>query len=214
MTTALKPVIFDFSMNRRDLEKVAQPYVWSCCDPWDLPIPFYKDASPSKARFPGGGKYYGMFNPPDTDGPGDIYVAVDVATRPQQERGRVWTFPGHKTDRSVAGITAHEMGHHVWFHKIRRPKRHDLRNIWIDLVVKTEKKITSYEPTYEEAFAEAARLFILNPDLLKNGRPRRYAFFTGDLKLTPLHDLPWADVLQNAPDHIFEAADKFACQES
>jgi hypothetical protein len=190
---------FYFGMSRRELETYARPYVFSAPALWNLPLPTYHDASPGVGRFPGGGTYFGMYDH------GRLYVAVDRATQPQEKRGRVWSYPGHKTDRTVAGIMAHEMGHHVWAVHCKREDK----LAWMG-VVKSGPPITSYEPTYEEAFAETCRLFIMNPDLLAAARPLRYAFVCQRLALRHVTELLWPVVLAGAPDHIVESAERFA----
>jgi hypothetical protein len=113
------------------------------------------------------------------------------------------TFPGHKTDRSAAGVPCHENGHHVYFNFQPRAGGRG----WRGIVAET-KPITSYEPSVGEAFAETLRLFHLNPDLLRCGRPERYEYLIG-LGLRPVVAVDWQTVLRHAPEHIVRAAEKF-----
>jgi len=69
--------------------------------------------------------------------------------------------------------------------------------------------VSSYEPNPSEAFAEAMKLFILNPDLLRAGRPLRYRFVTEVLSFRPVHDLSWREVLRHAHPKFFTAADQW-----
>jgi len=100
--------------------------------------------------------------------------------------GFCWSYPGYKADRTASGVCAHETGHHLqYILRIRKPEM-------------LGPKITSYEPTVNEAFAETARLFITNPDLLKVGRPLRWEYFVEELKLKHLELIPWCTVLKGA----------------
>ena len=153
-----------------------------------------------------------------------IFVNVDKSTKPVKVRGRIWSFPGHKTDRTAAGILAHETGHHASRILAERLYRKtmvatnasELMQLsigyykpWQALLEKT-KPITSYEPVPDEAFAETARLFILNPNLLRRGNPARYEFLTKELGLKPVVTYSWRKVLGSAPDFIYAAAEKYA----
>lgn len=113
--------------------------------------------------------------------------------------GYAWSYPGYKADLTAYGVTAHEVGHHV--QAVRRVLREDIR-----VVVNREPCVTSYEPTAAESFAEMMKLFITNPDLLRIGRPIRWAFLTSHLKLKPVDDRPWTDVLSAAHPLIVAAA--------
>ena len=55
--------------------------------------------------------------------------------------------------------------------------------------------------------AEAARLFITNPDLLKRGRPMRYEIFREHY--TPVVGHRWKTVLKNAHPKIITAAERW-----
>lgn len=130
-----------------------------------------------------------------------IWVNVRSTGYPTRTRSRVWTFPGHKTDRSAAGVPCHENGHHVWFNGRWRIKG------WRELI-REDKPITSYEPNPGEAYAETLRLFQLNPDLLRCGRPERYEFLVGT-GLRPVVEADWRTILHYAPEHIIRAAENF-----
>lgn len=142
-----------------------------------------------------------------------VYVNVEKSSMPAYFRGRMWSWPGYKTDRTATGITAHECGHHlvelIRNHELFPSKLSDRLLERFMPAIEGEKDLTGYAPVPEEHFAEAARLYILNPDLLKHGRPKRYAFFHDGLELNPIGG-PWRDMLQGAPGHIIEAAARFA----
>lgn len=97
--------------------------------------------------------------------------------------GFSWTFPGWKADLTALGVVAHEVGHYVHDQFRAIDTRH-----W-----RSEAPVTSYEPNHYESFAEAVKLFMTNPDLLRVGRPLRYATLTSILE--PPHLVPWRDVL-------------------
>ena len=118
---------------------------------------------------------------------------------------RAWSFPGYKADVTPVGVIAHEVGHHVDHLTDLRKK---FKTEW-ESVVQQEPAVTSYEPHPGEAFAEALRLFITNPHLLRLGRPKRYAFITHTLQLMPLHDEPWHVVLFHAHERFHEVARKW-----
>ena len=134
-------------------------------------------------------------------------VAVDVAGSrcPVKTPGYAWSFTGHKSDLTAPGILAHEVGHHVDY-CLGVTEEHRLRNRF-----RGEPSITGYDHgnTSSEMFAEMMKLFILNPDLLRQGRPRRYLFLTQTCGLRPAFDpdeYSWEDVLLFAHDKIISAA--------
>lgn len=219
-------MIYNFSMNKIDTYDLALTICKRFLEANGLPLPKLVIGPPPHAA--NEWQTYGLYIP--NDGPGTVYVNVAKATRPQRVRGRIWSFPGHKTDRTAAGILSHEIGHHVSLMCVRRGvqlpcvRRMQTTNLerptymtignykpWQDLL-KTTKPVTSYEPVPDEAFAETMRLFILNPDLLQLGRPMRYEFLTEHLKLDPVVTNTYREVLLNAPEFILDAASKFASE--
>lgn len=133
---------------------------------------------------------------------GCIWVNVEKAAMPSYKQSRSgYSFPGHKTDRTPAGILAHETGHHVG-----RVCRFDSSMSWFSMWI-TSKPVTSYEPTVEESFAETMRIFILNPGLLSRGSPRRFQYLI-DRGLKPLFELDY-DPLEFAPKHVKKSAAYF-----
>ena len=99
---------------------------------------------------------------------------------------------------TVAGVLAHEFGHYI-DDIFKNPSKK------IRKAIGSESCVTSYEPNTFEVFAEAFRLFVLNPELLKEGRPKRYSFFES-LGLKPVLLDNWEYVLGNAHPKIISAA--------
>jgi hypothetical protein len=142
---------------------------------------------------------------------GTLFVNVKKSRVPVKVPGFAWSFTGYKSDLTLPGVLAHEMGHHVHF---RLENRHPAAavfsrqlQVYIKTVVDAEPPVSGYEPNLHEAFAEMMRLFILNPMLLKEGRPKRYTLLADVLNLKPLHQVPWRDVLHHAHPKIIKAAE-------
>ena len=94
---------------------------------------------------------------------------------------RSWSHPHYFTDRTIYGVLHHEFGHYV--HELLGFPR-----------IPAEKKITSYEPDGRERFAETIKLFLGNPDLLREYDPKRYEKLLA-LGLKPLHQKPWKEIM-------------------
>lgn len=107
--------------------------------------------------------------------------------------GRLQSFPGNKTDRTIAGVLCHEVGHYIDFttrNEINLSmKFRDLYGV--------ENTITSYDLMDIERVAESFRLFILNPMLLKAGRPRTFEILNSYFK--PVHNWPWKLLFSHCP---------------
>lgn len=138
----------------------------------------------------------------------EMFVNLKRSRTPVKTPGFCWSFTGFKADLTAPGILAHEMGHHV--HNVLNPKFGEKDMIrMIRKCATNEVRVSSYEPNAYEVFAEAMRLFILNPELLREGRPVRWAMLNGDLDLKPIHSAPWRDVLQHAHPKIISAAESW-----
>ncbi len=135
---------------------------------------------------------------------GVVHVNVDHTATPVKVPGYRWSYPCYKSDVTAAGVVSHEIGHHVW--SCLRLRRED----WRAKVIH-EAKVTSYEPNWEEAFAESFRLFVLNPELLREGRPRRWEALLG-YGLKPTHAEPWRTILRNAHPKILSVAESWVRQ--
>jgi len=142
---------------------------------------------------------------------GVLFVNINRARPPTKTPGFAWSFTGFKADMTAPGILAHETGHHIHFEINKRidVKHQQVLINNLKLIAKHELPVSGYEPNPYEVMAEMCRLFILNPNLLRVGRPIRYVFLTQVLKLQPSHDVPWRDVLRNAHPKIISAAESW-----
>lgn len=146
-----------------------------------------------------------------------IWVDISLTSLPAYNKGRAWSWPGYKTDRTATGVLAHETGHFIeWLIRtgLKDGRGKPVERDWIQkrfsIAVKQEKPISGYKPhILEEAFAEAMRLYITNPDLLAAGRPLRYELIRWELGLIPVGG-PWREMLKEAPMHIRQASANFA----
>jgi hypothetical protein len=116
--------------------------------------------------------------------------------------GRQWSWPGYVVDRTPYGVLAHELGHHV-------DKQYGLRggfrsHVWRAL---DAKALTGYCPNDNEWFAELFRLFVTDPDLFRNLRPKIADLFFTDWPW-PAELRPWQAVLADSPRHINAAQNK------
>lgn len=131
-------------------------------------------------------------------GPGINICLVHCGTPCTNDQPRNWTWPGSTTDREPYGVVAHELGHHMdW---IASEKKGNYGGDYSSYVMEQsgEKPISGYSPNPWEWFAEMARLFITNPDLLRQLRPRTYAIFLERWK--PLIQTDWKTTLgENVP---------------
>ena len=122
---------------------------------------------------------------------------------------RNWSWPGYVVDRTPYGVVAHELGHHIdWLLSPNKATYYgDFSHILHAQA--REPPITSYAPNNAEWFAEIFRLFLTNPDLLAQIRPRTFELLTSEkigLKIrTPRN---WEDVLvsNDAPERTINAA--------
>lgn len=118
------------------------------------------------------------------------------------------SFPNHKTDSTAIGVLAHEVGHSVDYY-LRTKGVYLVRRY--KLITPLEPQVTSYDTTPLERVAEAMRLFILNPDLLRLGRPLSYDILRQHL--TPTVISPWHtayDTINNSSDKYIHWATQWA----
>lgn len=149
-------------------------------------------------------KYNGYYNYETIE----AFVNLKRSKVPVKNPGYCWSFPGYKSDLTCVGILTHEIGHHIHYMKmVNDPNIKKKEKVWKD-IMKREKPITQYDKgnTIEESIAEALKVFITNPDLLKEGRPLRYNFLTQEFNLKPLHNQPWKEVLKYADTKFISAA--------
>lgn len=120
---------------------------------------------------------------------------------PKRPTGYNWSTPGWKADRTPYGVVCHETGHHV----------HALRLVNVDITDwRDEPDVSGYEPNRTERIAEALKLMIGNPDLLRLGRPIRFRTLVL-AGLVPASDANWFDVLREhgAGERWIQAADNW-----
>lgn len=113
---------------------------------------------------------------------------------------RCWSHPHYFTDRTVYGVLHHEFGHYL--HEYLKFPR----------LPKGRKKITSYEPSASERFAETIKLFLGNPDLLREYAPERYDKLIA-IGLKPVTKKDWKTVMQEdgmSPRFVKRAKEKIA----
>lgn len=133
-----------------------------------------------------------------------IEINLNKCKQPVAVPGFSWSFTGYKADITPAGVLAHEIGHYIdWSVNWSYGKTMN----W-----KKSKAVSSYEPNDQESFAETMRLFILNPDLLKQGSPDRYQYLTKFLKFKPVISDTWEEVLIKAHPKFKSAAQNWIKQ--
>lgn len=112
---------------------------------------------------------------------------------------RCWSHPHYFTDRTIYGVLHHEFGHYL-HEQLKFPR------------LPKERQITSYEPNSGERFAETIKLFLGNPDLLKQYDPLRYAKLIA-LGLKPVETRSWKQVMEDdgmSPRFIKRAMEKIS----
>ena len=120
--------------------------------------------------------------------------------------GRQWSFPGYTVDRTPYGVVQHELGHHVDVVRGQKPGAY-----WSEFSTTVreaagEKPITSYCPNNAEWFAEMFRLFVTNPDLLLQLRPRTHRELRSCF--APVFSDTWRERLRDAPARTLAAAER------
>lgn len=139
------------------------------------------------------------------------YYRKDVITMCLERCGQIgrggpaWSYPGYIADRTPYGVMAHELGHHVDYHRseVKGP-------YWGEFSQEMrrrsgEARLTSYCPNDAEWFAEMFRLFCTNPDLLRRIRPETHLEMIA-AGLKPVEQRFWHVVLKNAPDRTLQMA--------
>lgn len=114
---------------------------------------------------------------------------------------RNWNWPASVTDREPFGVICHELGHHCdW--AIGKQKGEYFSDYSIDLEKRSgEAAITGYCPNPAEWFAEMFRLFVTNPILLQQIRPKTWELLRKDWN--PLPSKGWREELgPNVPPKI------------
>ena len=158
------------------------------CAANDLPVPAVEDADPKRWQF-GVCAYYRR----------DVVTINVQACAAVGFAGMQWSFPGHSVDRTPYGVIAHELGHHVDVLQAQTRRG----PYWSDFSCRVkdesgEEPLTSYCPNAAEWFAEMFRLYVTNPDLLLQLRPRTHAELAQRFK--PVFQDTWRERLAGAPD--------------
>ncbi len=138
-----------------------------------------------------------------------ININLKKSRTPVKNPGFQWSFTGSTADLTAPGILCHEVGHHIHSENGDRYYKNSGYVHKFFVHVQNEASVSGYEPNLYEAFAETMRLFILNPDLLKLGRPLRFGYFVDELKLQPLHEIPWKEILINAHPRLVSAVENW-----
>lgn len=107
-----------------------------------------------------------------------IQIDANKCGKPREGSPPFMSWPGHQYDDTVTGTVAHEIGHIAHWHVSDRITR--LRRKEIEVIAMAEPEvITAYEKkNADERWAEAMRLFILNPSLLKKRWPMRFEYLS------------------------------------
>ena len=114
-----------------------------------------------------------------------ITILPNKCARPAINPVRSWSFPHYFVDRTVLGVICHEFGHYL----------HE--QLGFPRIGKLGLQITRYEPNMHERFAETIKVFLTNPDLLKQYNPERYKYLTVKLKLKPVNTNDWKTQLEH-----------------
>lgn len=110
---------------------------------------------------------------------GTLTIMPNACSSPATNPIRSWSYPHYFVDKTVLGVICHEFGHYL-YELAGRPR-----------FGKLGLQITSYEPNMDERFAETIKIFLTNPDLLKQYNRERYDFLTVKLKLKPVYTADW-----------------------
>jgi hypothetical protein len=113
-------------------------------------------------------------------------------------------FIGQVYDKTPIGVIAQEYGYHVLesiCDKTEHPERtfRDIVFNWKSLCLEEKTVTLGGETSFKRDFADTIRLFILNPELLAKGRPKRFFFLINCLMLEYHCDLPWLNYQNNIP---------------
>lgn len=116
---------------------------------------------------------------------------------------RYGNFIASPNDCSVGGAMCHEIGH--FCHESMTDNVKNKLESWISDARTKEKAVNPYASSnIHEDIAETFRLFIMNPDLLKLGRPIRYDIMQQKLSYKPIHHVSYDLVLKNAGSEILK----------
>lgn len=146
--------------------------------------------------------YFGMYVPSRRA----VLVHVARTRVPTRTPGFSWSYPGYKADLTVLGVTAHELGHH-FDAMLRYPSS---RSRWY-IATSVTARVSSYEPSASESWAESFKLYVTNPSLLAEGRPERYEVIRS-LVPSIVETRHWREVLADAHPRFHSAAERWIAQ--
>lgn len=132
-----------------------------------------------------------------------VSICLEHCGRPCTDApGRNWTWPGSTTDREPYGVLAHELGHHCDY--LAGEKKGSYYSEYCGSVKDEsgEAGVSSYaDENPAEWLAEAFRLLVTNPDLLRQLRPRTYEILVR--RWTPVGPMDWRYCLgSNVPAKV------------
>ena len=96
------------------------------------------------------------------NGSRNIYINLELTTITSSRNN-----PAMIRENTITGTIIHEFAHYIHITTRRRILNNHFKKL-------KEPLINYWETDVEEDIAESIRLFILNPFLLKEGRPKRY----------------------------------------
>lgn len=160
------------------------------CTTNNLPVPAISTTPHRDWGFPDPGYYRN----------GKIVMCLAKCANAANRRSK-YAWPGAIVDGSPLGVIAHELGHHV--DHVRSAGYTGARFSEILRHSVGEAPLRAWAQTYDNWFAEATRLFITNPALLRLVRPRTFAELSRRFKPTEVR--PWDVVLERAPDAVLKA---------
>lgn len=117
-----------------------------------------------------------------------VHINLNKCKKPESEYSQNYTFPGWRYDSTPLGVLAKQCGYHL-DNILENPS---LDKTWCNIF---ESSIFKKDESYLNDFSECVRLFITNPGLLKRGRPQKWQYFTKYLKIKPVFDLNWDEIL-------------------
>lgn len=162
-------------MNKKELTQIGISYVTKFCEINGIEMPTIDVVE---------NDYWGScgYYVPESK---TITIVEKACARETNKPGFSWSHRHYFVDREPCGVLCHEFGHYL--HDILTKNK---------LVLPKENSITSYEPNHYERFAETIKLFITNPDLLKQYNPKRYQIITKKLGLKPIFTETWEELME------------------
>ena len=118
-------------------------------------------------------------------GPGINICLARCSAPATAAQTRAYSWPAGVSDRTPYGVLAHELGHHLdWL--VSEKKGSYGGDFSVKVMTETgEPPVTSYAPNPWEWWAEMARVYVTNPDLLRLARPLTCAVFRAKWELVP-----------------------------